>query len=129
MKKPEVVDLSKSTTDIIAILSIELPFWIPIESGDYTLTNKRILKLHNDFWLVSVGNIIDGPFDAPYEFIVNEIQVADQEYLERITGKAAKYYHKKKTKTTFTRAFTIAPTNEALSAQEGTEKPIESKQF
>jgi len=121
MKKPEVVDLSKSTTDIIAILSIELPFWIPIESGDYTLVNKRILKLHNDFWLVSVGNIIDGPFDAPYEFIVNEVQVTDQEYLERITGKAAKYYHKKKTKTTFTRAFTITPKNGALSAQEGTE--------
>ena len=107
--------------DITVILAIEMPFWIPIESGEYPLNNKRRVKLRNDFWLVSVGNIIDGPIDGPFEFIVNETPVTDHNLLERISGKSAKYYHKQKMRTVFTRGLSLIPAEGILTAQPGTE--------
>lgn len=108
-------------SDITVILSIEIPFWIPIESGEYPLNNERSVKLRNDFWLVSVRNIIDGPLDRPFEFIFNEAQVTDHDFLERLSGKSAKYYHKQKMRTVFTRGFLITPAEGTLTAQPGTE--------
>jgi hypothetical protein len=111
-----VVKLSVSSPDISVFLSIELPFWVSMESGDYLLGTGQDFQLHNDFWLVTTGSIVDGPFN---DYIVNEIQVENQEYLNRITANTAKYFHKRKMKTTFTRGLTIKQAK--ISAKEGTE--------
>lgn len=53
-----------NTHDITVFLSIELPYWISIESGKYLLNSKRELNLRNNLFLVSIGNIIDGPISS-----------------------------------------------------------------
>ncbi len=127
--------MSSDSPDITVYLTIELPFWISIESGTYSLDSNREFSFRNDFWLVITGNLIDGPIDRPFEFIVNETQVDDQEYLDRITGNSRKYYHKflnritgkskiyhhkRKMKTTITRGITISQAK--ISAKAGTEE-------
>jgi len=108
------LDLSK---EIIVDLAIELPFWIPIKSGEYDLTNDRNARIRNDLWLVSITNIIDGPVDQPFDHIVNEIQVIDKEFLEKKARGNTQYFHKRKMKTTFTRSFSITPMKSVISAQ------------
>jgi hypothetical protein len=103
--------------DITITLSAELPFWIPIKSGTYNLRNGRELRLRNDFWIVSVTNFIDGPANQPFEYIVNEHQVFDHNYLKFISQGKARYFHKEKMKTTFTRAFSVVPKPGIITAQ------------
>lgn len=106
-----------SSNSIIVVLAIELPFWIPIKSGEYNLMNDRMVKVRNDLWLISIANIVDGPIDQPFDYIVNEMQVADKEFLERKTRGTAQYFHKKKMKTTLTQAFTIVPIKGVITAK------------
>jgi hypothetical protein len=120
MKRNKVVKLSSSSPDISVFLSIELPFWVSIESGVYSLDSDTDFRLCNDYWLVATGNLVDGPFDKPFEYIVNETRVDDQDFLDRITGKSGMYYHKKKMKTTFTRGLVIQQAK--ISAEVRTEK-------
>ena len=103
--------------------SIELPFWIPIRSGEYSLPGNviRKLSLRNDLWLVSIANIIDSRLDHPYEFVVDEIQVSDSEYLENITGGKAQYYHKRKMKTTAIRNTSLLPFEGLFSEEPGSD--------
>ena len=94
---------------LLVALAIELPYWIPIKSGDYTLHNERTIRLRNDLWMVSTGNVADDP-DPPSDFIANEEQVIDEAVLENRTGGQAKYLHKRKMNTTFTRTISdISP--------------------
>lgn len=88
---------------IIVSLAIELPYWIPIKSGKYTLQNGRAIKVRNDLWMISTGNIIDDSVDPPSDFIVNEEQVTDKAVLENRARGQARYFHKRKMNTTFTR--------------------------
>ncbi len=90
------------TNELDIILAIELPFWIPIKTGNYILRNAKSIWVRNDLWIVSGGNIADDA-DPPPDIIVNEDQVTDEEILERRTRGNASYFHKRKMKTTFTR--------------------------
>lgn len=117
----KVENLDHSQT-IDVYLFIEFPFWIPIKSDEYELASDQKVMLRNDYWLVSVVNIVDNPLEDVIQFIVNEIQISDQAYLERITGGNAHYYHKRKMKTTFTRAFTVTLVKGRITAQLGSEK-------
>lgn len=110
---------------INVFLAIELPFWIPIESGEFSLSSRKSFNLHNDYWLISVGNIVDGPPDSPHDFIVNELQVDNHEFIQRIAGADAAYFHKRKLKTTFTRPLSIIPNMKLITAPMGTEKWME----
>ena len=102
---------------IIVVLAIEMPFWIPIKSGEYSLKKNCKVKIRNDLWYVSTANLVDGPLDQPFDHIVNEVQVDDKAFLERFTGKTAQYYHKKKMKTTFTRSSFYYPVKGRVTAQ------------
>ncbi len=115
-------DKRNDTGDFDVIVAFELPFWIPIESGEYSLDDKRIVSIHNDLWLVITGNIIDGPHDRPFEYMVSETLVTDQKLIEHNFGESAQYYHREKMKTTFTRVFNIIPNEGVISAQPGTER-------
>ena len=120
MKRNKVAKLPSNSPDISVFLSIELPFWVSIESGVYSLDSGTDFKVCNDYWLVATGNLVDGPFDKPFEYIVNETRVDDQDFLDRITGESGNYYHKKKMKTTFTRGLVIQQAK--ISAEVRTEK-------
>ena len=101
--------------------SIELPFWIPIKSGDYRLPNHKMVKIRNDLWLVSIANVVDGFEDEPHEIVVDETQVSDREYLEKITEGRARYFHKRKMKTTFDFNLALIPPEGLFSAEPGSE--------
>jgi hypothetical protein len=106
---------------ITSTQSIELPFWIPIRSGEYKLPQNRKITIRNDFWLVSISNLVDGHLDRTNEFIVDEIQVSDNEYLERITEGNAQYYHKRKMKTTIVTDVRHIPPEGLITAEPGSE--------
>ncbi len=114
-------------THVITIsYSIELPFWISIRSGEYKLPEipgmvRNKLTLRNDLWLVSTANIVDSRLISPYEFIVDETQVADRDYLNRITGENARYFHKRKMKTTAIRNVSLLPFEGVFSEKPGTD--------
>ncbi len=93
---PELDQSHKITTE----QSIELPFWIPIRSGEYTFPTRQRIKIRNDLWLVSVANLVDGTSGTPFQFVVDETKVSDDEYLKVVTEGNAHYYHKTKMKTT-----------------------------
>ncbi len=114
-------DKENDTDDIDVIIAFELPFWIPIESGEYSLDDNRIVRVNNDLWLVVTGNIIDGPHDTPFEYMVDETQVTDQKLIKHFFGNSAQYYHKEKMKTTLTRTFNITPKEGVISAEPRTE--------
>jgi hypothetical protein len=109
------------THEITLTHSIELPFWIPIKSGEYKLPENKKIKVRNDLWLVSIANIVDDSLGHPYEFIVDETQISDREYLERITEGSAKYFHKKKMKSTITRNLVLLPFKGVFSAEPGSD--------
>ncbi len=106
MEEDEITD-SKTSMEILVALAIELPFWIPLKSGFYNLPKDRTLKIRNDLWMVSTGNIVDEPTGKFSDHIVNEDQVADDSYLEQLAGDGPRYFHKRKMKTTFTRSFSV----------------------
>jgi hypothetical protein len=114
--KMKEIELDPSK-EIIIDLAIELPFWIPIKSGEYSLKGDRSARIRNDLWLVSITNIVDGPVDQPFDHIVNEGQVTDKKFLQNLIRGHARYYHKRKMKTTFTRSLSIIPMKGAISAQ------------
>jgi len=106
---------------ITSVQSIELPFWIPIKSGEYTYPDRQKITIHNDLWLVSVANLVDGPLTDQLEFVVDEIQVADDEYLQKLTAGHAQYYHKRKMKTTIVSNVGHFPPKGLITAEPGTE--------
>ncbi|MFW9889561.1 MAG: hypothetical protein ACFFER_15340 [Candidatus Thorarchaeota archaeon] len=110
------------THEITLIQSIELPFWIPIKSGEYKLPKNKKIKVRNDLWLISTANIVDDSLDLPYEFIVDEIQVSDNEYLERITEGRVRYFHKRKMKSTIIRSSSLLPFEGVFSAEPGSDE-------
>ena len=113
----------KNQTDIY--LAIELPYWIPIKSFDYILSNNRTIKVRNDLWSVSSANIVDTPNDFSPEFIVNEEQVEDDAFLEKKVVGEKQYFHKRKMKTTFTRSLTIMPKKGVVNAPSLSDKWIQ----
>ncbi len=106
---------------ITSVQSIELPFWIPIKSGEYTFPDRQKISIRNDLWLVSVANLVDGPLTHQLEFVVDEIQVSDDEYLDEITEGNAQYYHKRKMKTTIVSNVVHIPPKGRITAEPGTE--------
>jgi len=64
MAVPTKKELDNSN-EIIVSLAIEVPYWIPIKSGEYQLQNNKSIKVRNDFWLVSTGNLVDNPDPFP----------------------------------------------------------------
>lgn len=106
-----------TSIEIMVVLAIEMPFWIPIESGEYSPKKNCKVKIRNDLWYVATANLVDGPIDQAFDYIVNEVQVDDNAFLERFTGKTAQYYHKKKMKTTFTRSLSFIPYRGKVTAQ------------
>jgi len=104
-----------TSNETIVSLAIELPYWIPIKSGEYTLQNNKSIKVRNDLWLVSTGNIADNPDPFP-DFIVNEEQVIDSDFLKKKTAGRSQYFHKSKLNTTITRTRSIIPLKGVISA-------------
>jgi hypothetical protein len=109
------------THEITLTHSIELPFWIPIKSGEYKLPKNKKIKIRNDLWLVSIANIVDDPLDYSYEFIVDETQISDDECLKRITEGRARYFHKKKMKSTIIRDLRLYPFEGVFSEEPGSD--------
>ncbi len=109
-------------------LAIELPYWIPIKSGEYPLQKNRSIGVRNDLWLVSTDNIVDNPDPFP-DFIVNEEQVADRVFLEKITGDKSKYFHKRKMNTTFMRSRSVTPLKGIVSASPLSDDWVKQQEF
>jgi hypothetical protein len=106
---------------ITSVQTIELPFWIPIKSGEYTFPDLQKIMIRNDLWLISVANLVDGPLTSQLEFVVDEIQVSDDEYLDELTEGHANYYHKRKMKTTIVSNVIHIPPKGRITAELGTE--------
>ena len=117
-KKKLKLDMSK---EFFVGIAVELPFWVSLESGRYTLPNERELNLRNDFWLLSVGNLVDTPPERIGFSILNEKQIEDQDLLAQLNRNDLQY-HKRKMKTVFTRPLSIIPVEGAVTAKEGSEE-------
>jgi hypothetical protein len=118
-------DTSNQTT---VSLAIELPYWISIKSGEYTLQNNKSIGVRNDYWLVSTENIADNPDPFP-DFIVNEEQVIDSDFLRKKTAGRSQYYHKRKMNTTFTRSHSVIPMKGVVVATPLSEEWKEQLEF
>jgi len=110
-----------TVVEITIWIYIELPFWIPLESGVYHLSEKTEIDIRNDIWEVAIANPVDGPFDLPPVIFVNEERVQNNTFLTQITRGHAPYFHKRKMKTTFILAWEFTPIpKEGIPAKPGT---------
>jgi len=105
------------------ILAVELPFWVSIESGEYNLPNEQELKLRNDLWLLSIGNIVDDPPNMISFFIMNEEQIENQDILSRLIVDSP-HHHKRKMKTTLTCSLSIIPYKGTITANPNSDEWI-----
>ena len=100
---------------------VELPFWIPFKSGEYEFPKNQKIEIRNDLWLVSTDNIVDGALKEPFEFIVDELQIVDRNYLDKLTNGKGQYHHKSKLKTTIIRKFVHIPFKGSITEEAGSE--------
>jgi len=122
-KKKIVLDPSRKFN---AIFAVELPFWVSIESGTYTLPNEedttppRELNLRNDLWLLSMGNIVDDKPENVQYYAMNEKQIEKQDIIDKLLDDRSQCYQKRKMKTTLTRPVEIIPVKGVVTAKTGT---------